>query len=240
MQAHVDRGSPFAGGGQPQLQPGVRQFMNGVYGWMSAGLLVTAVVAYLISQSQPMMMAIFGTPLKWLVLFAPLGMAWFLPSRIPTMSSGAAVGVFMAFASILGAGLSTVALVFTASAAGMSILVQALGVTVGVFAGMAVLGYVTKKDLSGMGQFLVMALLGAVIASVINMFIASEGMGMIVSIIVAIAAAGLTAYHTQAVKQMYLMNGGRGNLAILGALLLYVDFVNLFLSLLHLFSGSRD
>ena len=110
-----------------------------------------------------------------------------------------------------------------------------------MFAGMAVFGYVTKKDLTGVGQFLLMALIGAVIASLVNVFfLQSVGMSLVISAIVAVVAAGLTAYHTQAVKQLYLMNGGHGNLAILGALLLYVDFINLFLSLLRLFGGARD
>jgi uncharacterized protein len=225
----------------PKLQEGVRQFMNGVYAWMAAGVGVTAAVSYGMSQSPEAIALLYdlhaGSPtlLGWLVMFAPLAMAWFLPARLPRMDRGVAVGVFLVFASVLGAALWYIPLMYTAGSIGVIMLA-----TVGMFSGMALFGYVTKKDLTGMGQFLLMALLGAIFAAIINMFfVQSEGMSMVVSIIVAIAAAGLTAYHTQAVKQLYLVNGGAGNLAILGALLLYVDFVNLFLSLLRLF-GNRN
>lgn len=226
---------PYAAPG-PQLQEGVRQFMNGVYGWMAAGVGVTAAVAWGISQSPQMIALLLGTPLAYVLMFAPLLMAWFLPGRIPGMTRGMALGAFFIFAATLGAALSYVPLIYSVGSIGGVLLA-----TIGMFGGMALFGYITKKDLTGVGQFLLMALLGAVIASLFNVFfIHSAGMSMGVSIIVAIVAAGLTAYHTQAVKQLYLVNGGRGNLAVLGALLLYVDFINLFLSLLRLFGGARD
>ena len=203
---------PYAAPG-PKLQEGVRQFMNGVYAWMAAGIGVTAAVAWGISQSEEMLTLLFTTPLWYVLMFAPLVMAWVLPSRISGMSRGMAVGVFLIFASVLGAALSPIPIIYTLESIGVILLA-----TIGMFSGMALFGYVTKKDLTGVGQFLLMALLGAVLASIINIFfVQSEGMSMIVSIIVAIAAAGLTAYHTQAVKQLYLVNGGAGNLAILGA-----------------------
>jgi uncharacterized protein len=225
----------------PKLQEGVRQFMTGVYAWMAAGVGVTAAVSYGMSQSPEMIMLmvdpVTGSPtiLGWVVMFAPLAMAWFLPSRLQRMDRPVAVGVFLAFAGILGAALWYIPLMYTAASIGVILLT-----TIAMFAGMALFGYVTKKDLTGVGQFLLMALFGAVFAMIINMFfMQSSGMSMVLSGIVAIVAAGLTAYHTQAVKQLYLVNGGAGNLAILGALLLYVDFINLFLSLLRLF-GSRN
>ena len=156
------------------------------------------------------------------------------PSALPSALARA-----VAFAAILGSSLATIPMVAAHNPEFMGVVVKAFVTTVGIFASMAAFGYVTKKDLSGVGQFLFMALVGAIIASVVNMWMHSTGMSMIISIIVAIAAAGLTAYQTQAIKQMYLVNGGKGNLAILGALVLYVSFVNLFLSLLRLF-GGRD
>ena len=223
-------------GGSPRLQSGVQQFMNGVYAWMTAGVGLTAAVAYGISQSPAALQLIFGSPLAYVLMFVPLIMAWMLPSRIPNMGRGMAVGAFMLFAGTLGAALSYIPLVYSAASIGGVLLA-----TIGMFAGMALIGYTTKKDLTGMGQFLVMALIGAVIASLVNVFLLqSVGMSLVISAIVAVVAAGLTAYHTQAVKQLYLMHGGQGNLAILGALLLYVDFINLFLSLLRLFGGGRD
>ena len=220
----------------PQLHEGVRRFMNGVYAWMSLGIGVTAAVAWGISQSQEALMLMFGTPLRWVLMLGPLAMAWMLPGRIPNMTRGMAVGAFMVFAALLGAALSYVPIIYTAASIGTTLLA-----TIGMFAGMAFIGFVTKKDLTGMGQFLIMALLGAIIASLINVFFIQSGpMSMAISALVAVVAAGLTAYHTQAVKQLYLMHGGAGNLAVLGALLLYVDFLNLFLSLLRLFGGTRD
>lgn len=224
-------------GGSPRLQSGVQQFMNGVYAWMAAGVGLTAAVAYGISQSPAALQLIFGTPLRWVLMFVPLIMAWMLPPRIPNMDRGMAVGAFMLFAATLGAALAYVPLIYTAASIGAVLLA-----TIGMFAGMALIGYTTKKDLTGMGQFLTMALIGAVIASIVSVFLLPNavGMSLVISAIVAVVAAGLTAYHTQAVKQLYLMNGGQGNLAILGALLLYVDFINLFLSLLRLFGGTRE
>jgi uncharacterized protein len=225
----------------PKLQEGVREFMNGVYAWMAAGIGVTAAVSWGTSQS-PELIRMLVDPvtmqpsiLGWIVMFAPLALAWILPSRLHRMERGMAVGVFLVFAAILGAALWYVPLMYTAASIGATLIA-----TIGMFAGMAAFGYVTKKDLTGVGQFLLMALFGAVFASIINIFfMQSTGMSLVISAIVAVVAAGLTAYHTQAVKQLYLVNGGAGNLAILGALLLYVDFINLFLSLLRLF-GNRN
>jgi len=231
----------YAGGAQVQLTGGLQKFMSGVYGWMAAGIGVTAAVAYGASQSAAALSLMFSpqggfTMVGYLIVFSPLILAWVLPSRIPSMSPGGAVAAFMAFAGLLGLGLSYIPLIYSGTSIGMVMLA-----TVGMFAGMASIGYITKKDLTGMGQFLVMALIGAIIASLVNfMFIGSLGMSTVISAIVAVVAAGLTAYHTQAIKQIYLMNGGRGNLAIIGALALYVDFINLFLSLLRLFGGARD
>jgi uncharacterized protein len=223
-------------GGSPQLHTGVQRFMNGVYGWMSVGIAVTAAVAWGLSTSPEALMLLFGTPLKWVLFLGPLAMAWFLPARIPRMDSGVAIAMFMVFAGLLGAGLSYIPLIYTAGSIGGILLV-----TAGMFATMAMIGWVTKKDLSGMGQFLAMALIGVIIAGLINaFFLKSAGMSFGLSAIVALVAAGLTAYHTQTIKQIYLVNGGGQNLAILGALMLYVDFINLFLSLLRLFGSQRD
>jgi FtsH-binding integral membrane protein len=247
-QQHIGSGPQL--GPQAQLQAGVSQFMTGVYAWMTAGVAVSALVAYGISAVAPVFEFIYGInpvtfeqtgsgTLATVLLFSPLVLAWILPGRIPNMAPGMAVSTFLVFAAILGSSLATIPLVAANSPEFMGVVVKAFVTTVGIFGSMAVFGYVTKKDLSGMGQFLFMALVGAVIASVVNFWMASTGMSLIISVIVAIAAAGLTAYQTQAIKQMYLVRGGRGNLAILGALILYVSFVNLFLSLLRLF-GGRD
>jgi len=210
--------------------------MNGVYGWMTAGLGITAAISYGMASDPEMVMALFMSPLKWVVLLAPLAMAWFVPSRIPRMQSGTAIATFMVFSGVFGVALSYVPLVYESSA-----IIMAFAISAGMFAGMAVIGFTTKKDLTGIGQFLVMALIGAVIASFVNVFfIGSTGMSLFVSAIVVVVSAGLTAYYTQAIKQLYLTHGSKGNLAILGALMLYIAFINMFLSLLRLLSGGRN
>ena len=229
----------YVGGGQVQLESGLPKFMAGVYGWMAAGIGVTAGVALFASQSQQFLSMMYGpmglTGIGYVILFAPLVLCFILPNRIPTMSPGGAVALFMVFASMIGLSLAYVPLIYSGSS-----ILQILLATVGMFGGMAALGFVTKKDLTGVGQFLLMALMGAIIASIIGMlFNTGSMMSMLISAIVAVVSAGLTAYHTQAIKQLYLTQGGRGNLAIVGALALYINFLNLFLSLLRLF-GGRD
>lgn len=218
------------------LHTGVVSFMNGVYAWMSVGLAITGAIAWGVSQSAEAVQMIYFTPLRWLVFFGPLLMAWFLPARMQRMEKGMALAMFVVFAALMGAALAYVPLVYTSTS-----ILGVLVATVGMFAATAAFGFITKKDLSGMGQFLLMALMGAIIGSIVNgFFIQSTGMSMIISVVVAIAAAGLTAYDTQAIKQIYMMHGGIGNLAIVGALALYINFINLFLSLLRLFGSSRD
>ncbi len=223
-------------GGGAQLHTGVQQFMAGVYAWMGAGLLVTAAVVFGLSRDVNTLMMLFNTPLYYVILFAPLIMAWVLPAKIPSMDRGVAVALFLVYAALIGAAISPIPLIYSGAS-----IIGALGGTIGLFAGMAIIGFVTKRDLTGVGQFLVMALLGAVIASLINaLFLHSGGMSYVISIIVAVVSAGLTAYYNQMLKQLYMMHGGQGNLAINGALALYINFINLFLSLLRLFGSSRD
>jgi FtsH-binding integral membrane protein len=218
------------------LHTGVVSFMNGVYAWMAAGIGVTAAVGWFVTMDQGTFELVTFSPLRWVLIIGILAMAWFLPSRMARMDKGIALALFFVFAGMMGATSAWILKFYTSAS-----IVGVFAATAGMFAVLAVFGFVTKKDLTGVGQFLLMALIGAVIASLVNViFLHSGTMSMIVSIIVAVAAAGLTAYHTQAIKQLYMMHGGGSNLAIVGALLLYVDFINLFMSLLRLFGSSRD
>lgn len=230
-------GQLHRGGGQ--LHQGVRGFMNGVYLWMAAGVGISAAVVWLVSSNMSLMSALWapGNHLGLIVAISTFVLAIALQYAVPRMSSPLALGGFIVYAALMGASLSYLPLIYDAGNMGLVLLA-----TVGMFGATAVFGYVTKKDLSGMGQFLVMALFGTIIASLINVFlIGSMGMSLMISAIIAIVSAGLTAYYTQAIKQMYLVGGRQGNLAVLGALVLYISFINLFLSLLHLFGGgSRD
>ena len=159
-----------------------------------------------------------------------------LQRMIPTMNRGTAAAGFFGYSAAMGVVLSYIPVFYP-----VGNIAAVMAATVGMFAVMGLIGFVTKKDLSGMGQFFVMGLLGAIIASVVNgFFIQSASMSMGISALIALVSAGLTAYYTQAIKQMYRTHGGRGNLAVLGALVLYINFINLFLSLLRLFGGSRE
>ena len=219
-----------------ELHGDVQKFMTGVYAWMTAGLGVTAAVIAGLSTSPETVYMIAVGPLRWVFLVGVLAMAWILPAKIPTMDRPVAAGLFLVYSALIGAAISPIAFIYSIGS-----IASALCGTVGIFGVMAVLGFFTKKDLSGMGQFLIMALVGAVIGSIINaIFLQSSMMGFIIAAAVAVISAGLTAYYNQALKQMYMMHGGAGNLAINGALALYINFINLFLSLLRLFGSSRN
>lgn len=224
----------------PQLHQGVVQFMNGVYAWMAAGIFVTAAVAWGIAQSPAALQVFFDfqdggmTGLGWVAMLAPLGILLIFGSRLTSMSHGAAVGVFMLLAVSYGITFSLVPLFFS-----LGSIAQAFIATVGMFAGMAAFGYFTKKDLSGIGQFLLMALFGIIIAIVVNtLFVQSAMMHMGIDILIVLVFAGLTAYDTQKIKQIYLVHGAVGNLAVVGALNLYIDFVAMFRALLHLMNSG--
>jgi FtsH-binding integral membrane protein len=236
-----------------QLHGNVEQFMAKVFGRMSLAVALTGAVAYGVgvaaSQNAALMQLLWVGPLKWVVLFAPMVFVWIMGSRIPNMSPSGAKWVLGIHASLVGLMFSQIPLVITllaasgdpqavARAAELSTAVWgALGVTVGMYALTAAFGYFTKKDLSGMGRFLMMAAFGVFIAWMIGMFI--PGFQTIIAAGGSVVFAGLTSYYTQSIKQMYLVNGGKGNLASLGALILYVNFINLFIMVLQLFM-SRD
>lgn len=224
-----------------QLNTGVAQFMNGVYAWMAAGVAITAAIAYGISTSMQALLMFFNprgglTGLGWVVALAPIVLILIFGSRMMNMSRGAATAIFMVLAVCYGVTFSIIPIAY----AGVTIF-KAFAATMGMFVAMAAFGYLTKKDLTGIGQFLLMALFGVIIASLINaFFVQSHAAHMGIDILVVLIFAGLTAYDTQKLKQIYLVHGAVGNIAILGALNLYLDFINIFISLLHLFGGSRE
>jgi uncharacterized protein len=227
---HVAHGARGSAG----LHAGVASFMNGVYLWMAAGIGVTAAVAGGLAASPEAMGLLYGTGLRWVVLFAPLVFVFVMRGRMETMSPQGAVVAFLVFAGLMGLTLAYVPLMFTTVS-----IVSALLSTVGMFAAMSVFGWITKRDLSGMGRFLIMALFGVIIASIVNMFVGSVGAHMAIDVLVLVIFAGLTAWDTQNLKQVYLAHGNTGNIAVIGALHLYLDFINIFISLLHLF-GDRE
>ena len=233
-----ERGYERASSPSPRgrLHDGVREFMNGVYLWMAAGVAITGVVAWGIASRPEIMQMVWGSSLGMILSIGTFIGAIALQRAVPRMSRGGASAGFFAYSAAMGVVLSYVPMIYP-----VGNIAAVMAATVGMFAVMGVIGFVTKKDLSGMGQFFVMALIGAIVASLVNGFlIQSAGMSLGISALIAAVSAGLTAYYTQAIKQLYRMNGGRGNLAVLGALVLYINFINLFLSLLRIFGGSRD
>lgn len=225
-----------------QLHGNVEQFMGKVFGWMALAILVTAGVAGFISTSGPALELfygydpstgmIMGSPMQWVLLFAPLGFVMFFGGRIPTMSSGAAKIWLMVYAALVGGMMSYAPMVYDVGSIG-----GVFVVTSAMFAVVSGFGYFTKKDLSGFGRFLMMAVTGIIIAWIASWFI--PGLYFYVAVIGVLLFAGLAAYDTQRIKQHYMVNGGRGNLAVIGAMMLYASFMNMFIFLLHIF-GGRD
>lgn len=215
-------------------------FMQHVYTWMTAGLGVTAVMAYFTSTSPVLLNLFFGSTISLIVLFvAMFGLVMFLSAAMPRLSAGAATGFFLLYAAIMGIALGPTVLFYSGAS-----ITQAFVVTAGMFAGMSIFGMVTKKDLSAMGTFMFMGLIGLLLASVLNLFLKSGALDFAICMIGVIVFAGLTAWDTQKLRLM----GENAPLddstairrgAILGALTLYLDFVNMFLFLLRLF-GNRD
>ncbi len=219
----------------------VNTFMRGVYGWMTAGLAVTAVTALAVAASPTMLNLIFSNMFVFLLLFvAQIGLVFYLSARINKLSASAATGLFLLYSALNGVTLSAILLVYA-----QSTIFSAFFTAAGMFAAMSLYGMTTKRDLTGMGQFMMMGVFGIIIAMVINMFVGSSAMEMAISVIGVIVFTGLTAYDSQKLRYMgetMPANDAtavrRG--AILGALTLYLDFINLFLFLLRLMGGSRD
>jgi FtsH-binding integral membrane protein len=220
------------------VDAGLRSYMLSVYNYMTSGVLLTGIVALLFANSG-YAAAILGGPgiLKYVIMFAPLAFVMVLSFGINRLSTGTAQMLFWAFAVVMGLSLSSIFLVFT----GQSIATTFFA-TAAAFASLSLWGYTTKKDLSGFGTFLIMGLFGLIIAMLINLFMQSTAFQMAISFIGVLLFAGLTAYDTQRIKSLYFHVQGSdmlGKTAIMGALSLYLDFVNMFTFLLQ-FMGQRD
>ena len=223
------------------IDQGLRSYMLGIYNYMSLGLAMTGIVAYLASTSPELMRTIYGNEeshlLRWIVMLAPIGFVFFLSFRISQIKASTAQLLFWIYAALMGLSLSFIFLLYT----GMSIS-RVFFITAGTFAGMSLYGYTTKKDLTGWGSFLFMGLIGILIASLVNLFLASSALQFAISIIGVLIFTGLTAYDTQQIKQEYYYGGSSEDMkkkSIMGALRLYLDFINLFLMLLRLFGDRR-
>ena len=235
-----------AGTRAAEIDAGLRAHMNKVYGTMSVGMLITFAVAWAVGTS-PQLLGMFRDPLTlqpnilgWIIMFAPLAFVFGLSAAINKISAATAQLVFYAFAAVMGLSLSWIFVAFT----GFSI-AQVFLITSIAFAGLSLWGYTTKKDISAWGSFLIMGVIGLIVAMIVNMFLQSPAMMYAISMIGVLIFAGLTAYDTQKIKTEYLAHAHTGDTewlgkaAIMGALNLYLDFINMFMLLLQLF-GNRE
>ena len=224
-----------------QVDLGLRSYMLGVYNHMTTALLMTGFFAYAMKWAvfnvAGVGQLIYGSPLKWVVMLAPLGLVFWLSARINSMSATKARNLFYVYAALMGVSLASVLLMFsTASVA------RAFFITAGAFAALSLYGYTTKRSLSAMGSFMMIGLFGLIIAMVVNIFLASTAMDMMISVVGVLIFAGLTAWDTQKIKLMYMASDSeaeRTKKSIFGALMLYLDFINMFMFILHLF-GNRE
>jgi uncharacterized protein len=222
---------------RPTMDISLRGFMLRVFNTMAGGLALTGLVAYAAAASG-LYAAIAGTPLLWVVVLAPVALALLLGFGIERMSPGAAQVALWSYAALMGSSLADIFLVYTEAS-----IARVFFISAGAFAATAAWGYTTRTDLTRFGSFLFMGLIGIVLASLVNVFLASSAVQFAVSVIGVLVFTGLTAYDTQRLKEMHasIRGGDASNrAAILGALMLYLDFINLFVSLLQLFGTRRD
>ncbi|MBT6257760.1 MAG: Bax inhibitor-1/YccA family protein [Alphaproteobacteria bacterium] len=231
---------------QAAIDEGLRSYMLGVYNYMTTALAVTGLAAYgtkmltvagEFGSLTPLGEALYLSPLKWVVALAPLAMVFWLSARIHAMSVSKAQGVFYAFAALMGISLSSILIVYTGES-----VARAFFITAAAFASLSIYGYTTKRDLGPLGAFLMIGVVGLLLAMIVNMFVGSMGMGLLISVGGVLIFAGLTAYDTQKIKMMYMASDSHSTAqkkSIHGALQLYLDFINMFLFLLHLF-GNRE
>jgi len=217
----------------------LRDYMVKVYQHMSIALVISGLVAFLVSSSPQLMQAIFGTPLAYVVMFAPLVFVIFFGFKLNSMSSEKARGYLYFYAGLMGLSLATIFVVYTGAS-----ITRVFLITASTFGAMSLYGYSTKKDLTSFGSFLIMGLIGIMIASLVNIFLKSSGLDFAISLIGVFIFIGLTAYDTQRIKQTYYHFAGNdemvNKMAVIGALSLYMDFINLFIMLLRFFGERKE
>ena len=232
------------------IDEGLRAYMLKVYNYMASGVLLTGVISLFLFKLSVVTSAdgsiigltslgntLYNSSLMWIVMLAPLGVVVYMSFGIRKMSVAKAQGTFWVFAALMGASLSSIFLVYTGAS-----ITRVFFITAGTFGAMSIYGYTTKRDLTRLGSFLMMGLIGIIIASIVNIFMKSSMMYFVISIIGVLVFVGLTAYDTQKIKNMYLVSDTgevMGKKAVMGALTLYLDFINLFLMLLRLFGQRR-
>lgn len=233
---------PFPTSGMPRadsvaFDAGLRAHMLGIYRNMGIGLVITGLVAALIGTTPALYQPIFGTPLKWVAIFAPLAFVFLFSFRIDRMTDAGARMAFYGFSAVMGVSLASIFLLFTGAS-----IAQAFFAAAAMFLAMSLWGYTTGRDLTGVGSFLMMGLIGVVVASLINIFLGSSALQLVISIVGIVVFTGLTAWDTQRLKSDYIHYAGTqaaAKMQVMGALTLYLNFVNLFQLLLN-FMGDRE
>jgi uncharacterized protein len=231
-------------GTQAEIDQGLRSYMLGVYNYMASGLAVTGAVAagtYMLAvqdgQLTPFGQTLFQSPLMWLIVLAPVALVFFLSFRVHAMRAATAQAVFWVYAALNGVAFSTLGLVYSGNS-----ITRVFFISAATFGALSLWGYTTKRDLTGWGSFLFMGVIGIIIASLVNLFMASTALQFVISVVGVLVFAGLTAYDTQKIKEMYLEADDGETMSkkiLMGALNLYLDFINLFLMMLRLF-GNRE
>lgn len=218
---------------------GMRSYMLSVYNNMGIALVITALMAYIFGTSEVLFRMVYGTPLGYVAMFAPLAMVFFVVPRMLEYSVQKAQMTLWIFSALMGISLSYIFAAYTGES-----IVRTFFITSATFGFMSLYGYTTKKDLSSMGSFLIMGLFGVIIASLVNLFMQSSGLNFAISVIAVLIFTGLTAYDTQNLKRIYYQVGGHSEVvsrvAVFGALQLYMDFINLFLYLLRFVGNRKD
>ena len=226
---------------QASIDVGLRTYMLGVYNHMTTALAFTGLMAFatkmLVMSNPAFGQLLFGTPLQYVVLFAPIGMVFWLSATIHKISAASARNRFYAYAAMMGIALSAVLLAYTGAS-----VARAFFITAGAFASLSIYGYTTKRNLSALGSFLMIGVFGLILASIVNLFLGSSNLDFMISIVGVLLFAGLTAYDTQNIKSMYSAGDDQtvaARKSIFGALTLYLDFINMFLFLVRLI-GNRE
>jgi FtsH-binding integral membrane protein len=222
------------------IDAGLRAHMNKVYALMSIGLFLTGGVAYIVGNNETLVMSLFTGMSRWVVMFAPLIVVFAMGSMINRLRASTAQLIFYAFSALMGLSISYIFMIYTSVSIAQTFLVTSIA-----FAGLSLYGYTTKRNISGMGSFLIMGVIGLIVASIVNIWMQSPALMYAISVIGVLIFAGLTAYDTQKIKNTYIQMAQNGQnewiekSAIMGALSLYLDFLNMFMFLLHLF-GNRN
>lgn len=245
--ANFDRNTGLWGAGVARgtearvYDQGLRAYMLGIYNHMALGLGISGLVAlgiFMMGRTSPVVQALYGSPLKWVIMLAPLAFVFFISFRFEKMSYSALLGTFWAFAATMGLSLGSIFFIYKIGS-----IFQVFFITAAAFGAMSLYGYTTKRALSGMGSFLVMGLFGLMIASLVNLFMQSSALQFAISAIGVLVFAGLTAWDTQRLKEEYEYVASDGTMmaksSVMGALTLYLNFINMFQMLLSLF-GNRE